>query len=349
MDDEPIRGGYPDDRMIGLPGLERMGNPDIVPPPPMHHLFGLMPVETADGYSTFSMPASPWLQTPIGTFLGGVAALVADAPLGGAVLSKVGPGTFGVTSELTMSFLRPADPSLGMLYAHGQVIDVGRAVGLSQATVEDKNGRLLAHLTSRYFLRTIDPPPDASNLQPFRYPAHDTPDPYQRPAPAIDPTPFIELSGLEAFQRVCKGELPRAPFAQLFGIEVGDCAEGMVTQSVRATEWLCSPARTIYGGFLAFFADAAITAAVSTTLPPRSSCASLDLHMHFLRPGLADGREMIAHAEVEHRGKSLAVARAEIVNADGKKLVVARGSALVLEGRPWSHIAPADEAPLEEA
>ncbi|MCA1830578.1 MAG: PaaI family thioesterase [Actinobacteria bacterium] len=348
MDHEPVRGGYPDLRMVGLPGLERMTRTDIFVPPPIHHLFGLEPVETAPGFSTFRMPASPWLQSPAGVFLGGVAALVADAPLGTAVLSRVEPGVFGVTSELSMSFLRPAEPSLGMLYGQAQLIDVGRSVGLSQATVEDPNGNLLAHLTSRYFLRRIDPPPDTSSLVPTSHPAQATPDPYLRPAPEIDPSAWIGMSGLECFQRGMKGELEAAPFAQLFGMETVDVSEGMIVHRVRATEWFCSPARTIYGGFLAFFADAAITGAVTTTVPAGSSCASLDLHAHFLRPGLADGRELMARAHVVHRGQSLAVAHAEILNADGKKVLTASGSAMILQGRPWARVSPADEAPPDE-
>jgi len=48
--------------------------------------------------------------------------------------------------------------------------------------------------------------------------------------------------------------------------------------------------------------------------------------------------------EVVHRGRTLAVTRAQVANADGKPLVVATGSSMVLEGRPWADVAVADVA-----
>ena len=115
-----------------------------------------------------------------------------------------------------------------------------------------------------------------------------------------------------------------------------------------ATEWLQSPARMLYGGALAVIADAALTGAIATTLPPRTAYAMLDLHMNFLRPVFGDGRDITARARVEHRGRSFAVARCEVQNADGKTAVIASGSAMILPGRSWDAlhpVVPADEEP----
>jgi uncharacterized protein (TIGR00369 family) len=156
------------------------------------------------------------------------------------------------------------------------------------------------------------------------------------------------MSGLDYFRALAKGELPLSPFAELFGIVPRDADEGRVTSTVRASKWLLSPARTIYGGVLAFFADAAMTAAVGTLLPAGSSCATLDFKVYFLRPGIADDRDLTINGSVVHRGKTLAVTQAEVLNADGKPVVVATGSSMMLPNRPWQPIVVADEAEEDE-
>ncbi len=350
MDDEPVRGSFPPVELLALPGIERVFPRvrDLTPPPPTHHLVGMRPTDGGLGWSQFEMPAHPWLQTSAGMFLAGTAALVADAPLGAAILSTLEPGVFGVTSELSMSFLRPAGVESQTLKARTKVIDVGRTLGLSEATVEDANGKLLAHSTSRYYLRSFDIN-GMKKPEPVPTPTYDTPDPYQRPLTVpVQPDLFLEMSGLDYFRAVAKGALPPSPFAELFGIVARDADEGRVTSTVRASKWLLSPARTIYGGILAYLADAAMTAAVGTLLPKASSCATLDFKIYFLRPGIADDRELTINGSVVHKGKTIAVTQAEILNADGKAIVVASGSSMMLPGKPWRSVAVADEVTADE-
>ena len=54
-----------------------------------------------------------------------------------------------------------------------------------------------------------------------------------------------------------------------------------------------------------------------------------------LRPGVrfSDGRPLTAQATVIHRGRSLAVVRGEVSNAEGKLVALAGASAMILPGR----------------
>jgi len=65
------------------------------------------------------------------------------------------------------------------------------------------------------------------------------------------------------------------------------------------------------------------------------SFGTLDLKMNFLRPVSPDGRHLIARASVEQRGRTIAVSTARIDDADGKRVAMATGSAMISEGRPW--------------
>ncbi|MCZ6715165.1 MAG: PaaI family thioesterase, partial [Deltaproteobacteria bacterium] len=161
-----------------------------VPMPPIHHLFGLRPVEAGVGTCTFSTPASPWLQGAHGAYTGGIGALVADAALGGAVVTGAEPWQGAATSQLCLNFLRPGGPWSGRLTARGRLIHTTPTVGLSEVHVEDGEGRLLVHGTSRCFLQRLEPTettePDPSEVI---APTYETPDPYLRPVEgAIYPT-----------------------------------------------------------------------------------------------------------------------------------------------------------------
>jgi len=56
--------------------------------------------------------------------------------------------------------------------------------------------------------------------------------------------------------------------------------------------------------------------------------------VYFLRPVPPDGRDLVARGTVIHRGRSIAIGTSDVFNADGKKVAVATGSAVILPGRP---------------
>jgi hypothetical protein len=56
---------------------------------------------------------------------------------------------------------------------------------------------------------------------------------------------------------------------------------------------------------------------------------------------------MTARATLAHRGRTMAVATAELTNEDGKRIALASSSVMLLTGRPWSEIGGAvDRGPI---
>ena len=350
---EPVRGDYPDLSIFGLSGLDQMRSFEIRggPIPPIGHLTGLIPTRSEHGYSEFTMPASSWLQSPAGVIQGGLLAVLADAPLAGAIQTTLPPATPYATSELSLNFVRPATTDSGLLTGKGRVIHTGRSLALSQAEIFDESERLLAHGTTRIFLfPTIDPAPaPPSELEPWERPAYPTPDPYLREIQAelVPQEVWDRLSGTEILRELINGSLPAPPIYYLTGQHPVQAGDGTASFAMPCHEWLCSPARTVEGGFIAMLADSALSCAVQTTCPPATAYATVDLKVNFLRPVFPDGREFVATAHVVHRGKTLAVANAEVVNADGKRVMVATSTSMILPGRPaWVDRPP---VPSEEA
>jgi uncharacterized protein (TIGR00369 family) len=339
---EPARGGYADVSFLGLDGLDRLRASirGQTPGPPIHHLTGLTPTDGGPGFAVFEMPASPWWQTPAGAFSPGTMAFLADAPLGAAISTALPPGKVLTTSDLSMSYLRPASVESERLVARGRLIQAGRSLGLSEVSVEDAQGRVLAHGTTRCFLfQPITPVPDPpKSLEVVAPQAFDTPDPYQR-SPAgevLGQEVWDRRSGLDIMRGLMAGDLPRPPIANFTGLHWTQIDEGEATLAIPMTEWFNSPAMRIYGGAIAWMADVCLAGAVQTTVPPRTAFSPLDLKVNFVRPVRADGRDLVARGRVVHRGRTLAVATAELVNAEGKTVALATGSTLILPDRPWT-------------
>ena len=338
---ETVRGGLPDRSLLGLSGLDQIRAylDGKVPPPPIHYLTGMRPTTVSADSATFVMPATEWLLPPPGYVSLGALAMLADSGLGCAIQVGLPPATPYTTSDLSLSFIRPANADGRLLSARGRLIHLGRSLGVADALIEEEDGRVVAHSTTRCFvLPAIDPPPEPpERLDPVVIPDHETPDPYLRPADGR-PLPqevWDRMTGLEVMRALASGELPAPPIVHLTGLRPVSFDEGSATFTIPCTAWLCSPSGYVQGGVIALLADTVLGAAVQTTVGRRTTYSPLDLKVNFLRPVLPDGRELQGTASVVHRGRSLAVARADVVNAEGKPVAVATGTALIREGHPW--------------
>lgn len=336
--------------LFGLSGLEQLElfASGGAPIPPLQHLTGLAIAEAGAGSSTWSMPASPWWRTATGTFPGGALAFAADGALAGAVYTALPPATAVVTSELSISFLRPATPRAGRIVARGRVIHSGRRQGLSEARIEDATGRLLAHATERCLVRPLPfafPAPAGALTFP-EPPSQDGPDPYLRPVvgEVVPQAVWDSTPGLELLRTWVDGTRDVPPACHLTGWRLTAAEEGSAVCTMPASPWFATGFGTFYGGAVALLADAALNTAVTSTLPPATSFGPLNLKVDFLRPVNPDGRDLVASATVVRRGRTIAVTTAGIDDADGNTVAIATGSAMILEDHPWP-AAEGDEPP----
>lgn len=332
---EPVRGGYPEWELFGLTGLELMQTflKRGGPAPPISHLMGIAPTVMEHGDVIFTMPATRWLLNPTGYIQGGVLATLSDAPLGCAVHTALPPATPYTTSELSMTFIRPVTESSGTLTAHGRLIHAGKSMALSEVSVTDGEDRLVAHGTSRCFVfDQMTPVPDPpESIPPYEAPVHDTPDPYLRPVEGetLPPSIWKEHDGLEVLRACITGEQPAPPIYYLTGMRPVEASEGVATFVMPASEWLNSPLARVQGGAIAWLADSALSCAAQTIVPAGTTYVTLDLKVNFLRPVGADGKDLTAYGKVVHRGRTLAIANAEVVNAEGKPVAFATGTIML--------------------
>jgi uncharacterized protein (TIGR00369 family) len=337
---EPVRGDVLPRALFNLSGMEQMlaWGKGYVPMPPLAHLTGIRMGEVGDGSATFTMPASPWFLPPQGAISIGMLTVLADPPLGCAIQTKLPAATPMITAELSLTAVRPVAGNGGLLSAHGRVVHPGRRMALSEVAVEDDAGRLVAHGTSRCMvLQEMRDLPPLESLQILPLPDTSA-DPWLRPpmGEVLPQALWDGHDGLEILRMMLAGESGRSPLSYLTGLRLTEAGPGTATFVLPAHGWLGSPSGNIEGGFTAMLADAALQSAIQTTAPAGCAVASMDLKVNFLRPVVPDGQELVGVGTVVHKGRSLVIANAEIVNAEGKRVALATGSALLLPGHPAS-------------
>lgn len=333
--DEPVRGAIGDMRAFQTSGLEiaRRYMRGELPPPPIWRLTGLRSTDVGLGKATFSMPITSWFDDAFGLVWAGVFALFADAPLGAAIWTGLPPGKVVTTSELNLSFVRPFGEDTGNLVGRAETIHLSRQVGLSSVEISDRNGKLMGYGTTRCLINDVPvdleadyPPPDTGPESP--------PDPYLRPAPTEAYFQLDQvLSGvpIELQRRVIGGEIV-PNLGRLAGIQWGDIEEGKCVLTFPSSPWFSAGGPALYGGVTAWMAEAAMGGAVYSTLSEGEVYATLDMNLRFLRPALINSGEITVTSEVQHRGRRLKVASAEVTSADGKRIALATSSVLMVPG-----------------
>jgi uncharacterized protein (TIGR00369 family) len=356
---EPVRGGYPPADIFRLSGAEQLRAmlAGRTPQPPISHLTGLTLRDVGAGTAAFQIPMTEWLCAPQGAISIGPITIAADAAVACAIQTALGPATPFTTSELSLRLLSPVHPG-GSLTARGKLIQSRRTIALAEVTVFDEDERIVAHGSSLCLVAAPLSPapapapavgaPDAAPISAQAQVQH-SPDPYLRPTEGkiLAEDVWQTTSGLDVMLGQVAGELPMPPIHHLTGLRPTVAAKDEVTFVMPASEWLCAPAPgRVQGGAVALLAETALSAAIQTRLPAGTAFAPVDLKVNYLRPLAADGRLARAVGRVVHSGRRIAVAGAEVFDADGKAIAVATGSAMLLPGRPAS-LRMASDPPIQ--
>ena len=336
--------------VLQLPGVEllRSSLERRLPDPPVTKLTGLRLSEVGLGMASAWMPASPWWQSAAGVFLAGTSAFVANLALASSVLTSAPAGMGVTTTELSVSFLRAATIRSQTIIGRGRLIHATRSLGLAEATLEDARGRLLGHSSSRSVLYRADPEILAARHLPEAR-ASDLAEPYLREVEGeiFGQEYWDTTAGLTVMQQF-RDEKYLPPCFRLLGMRAVEAREGTMTMAMAASGWLCNGFGVVYSGAVAYLADTAITLAAGTTVPAATAFSTIDLKLYLLRPVLPADGELIAHATVAHRGRTMAIATCQITGPDGALVAQAAGSVLILPGRNWQRpVQVADEITSE--
>src|SRR5215475_587908 len=120
---------------------------------------GFRIIKVEPGYAELALPRRDDLLQFYGHFHGGVITALADHAAGIAVTSGLPRGRIGVTVELKVNFLAPADRA--ELVARAKTLQMSGSIGVATVEIftrDEKSERLCAFCTAT--MRALDLPPE---------------------------------------------------------------------------------------------------------------------------------------------------------------------------------------------
>jgi len=333
--DEPARGSVPPPWLASLPGIDRIHawSKGLVLATPGTRLFGLHIGNVGPAAATVRMPASAnFLATPhldISPVVFGalVCAATTTIPAGFEVLPIVA----------SKQFFRPPRPQPGSLLARSRALNASSVFVCAAVEVEDPAGRQVGHAVAQFAVRAVDPPPPAvpGSLTPVEEPIYSTPDPPDRPpvGATIPADVFQRHTGLEIVRMQVGGELPLLPIQHLMGLRVIEASEGECRVVMPASQWFCFTSRNVDALALEVLLEGTCSITTLTQIGAGQSVILLETSTRFIRPVLADGREVSARGRVRQRAGNVVFVESDVVDADGSLLETMVMSLAILEQR----------------
>lgn len=130
-------------KFSGLELLQRIIDGEY-PAPPIGARLNFALAEISEGRAVFrGLPGERHLN-PLGTVHGGWAATLLDSSLACAVQTLLARGEAYTTAEFKVNLIRPITPKTGEVVCEGKVVHRGRTLAVSEATLKDAAGKLLA-------------------------------------------------------------------------------------------------------------------------------------------------------------------------------------------------------------
>jgi uncharacterized protein (TIGR00369 family) len=140
-----------------------------------------------------------------------------------------------------------------------------------------------------------------------------------------------KMSGLAFVQGLVAGTQPHNTMARTLGYDIVEAEKGRVLITATPNGEHLNPQGTVHGGFSATLLDAAMGLAVQTTLDQGFGSTSLEFKITFMRPIMADIGLIRAEGTILKSGRRIGYAEGKITDANGKLLVHATTSCMVME------------------
>jgi uncharacterized protein (TIGR00369 family) len=147
--------------------------------------------------------------------------------------------------------------------------------------------------------------------------------------PTISAAVVGRQSGLEFLQDVLSGRLPAPPIAASLGFDLQEVEFGRAVFALEPGEEHYNPIGSVHGGVYATLLDSAAGCAVQSILPQGMAYTSLDLSVKFLRAITVDTGKIRAIGTVRNNGRRIALAQAELFDAQDRLLAHATSSCLL--------------------
>ena len=139
--------------------------------------------------------------------------------------------------------------------------------------------------------------------------------PLRKVAQSVEDLPtqdeLLSISGLEAMQRMVRGEIAGPPIARTMGYALTEAEDGYAVFMGIPDFNVTNPMGTVHGGWYGTLLDSCMACAVMTKVPRGSVYTTLEYKINILRP-IPLGTEIKAVGQAQHVGRSTGIANGEI-------------------------------------
>ncbi len=149
--------------------------------------------------------------------------------------------------------------------------------------------------------------------------------------PAVIMAASRTLPGLEIVRAFMTGTLPLPPAVALIGAVVNQVDHGRVVMSVLPDESHFNALGTMHGGIIATLFDTALGCAVQSVLVAGRGYTTLSIGVNFVRGVTLVTGMIMAEGTVEHVGRSTALVRGTLRDADNKLLATAESTCMLFD------------------
>jgi len=116
--------------------------------PPIGERLDMRLVEAERGRAVFEAMPGLHFYNPLGSVHGGFAATILDSCMACSVQTMIEAGFGYTTIEFKITFIRPITEQTGRVRGVGEVVNVGRRLGVAEGRLLDAGGKVLAHATT---------------------------------------------------------------------------------------------------------------------------------------------------------------------------------------------------------
>ena len=138
-----------------------------------------------------------------------------------------------------------------------------------------------------------------------------------------------ENSGLELFQKMIAGTLPRPPISDTLGFYLVEAERGRIVFQGTPEHRHYNPIGSVHGGFHATLLDSCVACAVQSTLEAGQGYTTIELKVNYIRALTDRVGPVRAEGKVIHVGKQVATAEGRIVDVQGRLYAHASTTCLV--------------------
>ena len=123
-----------------------------IPHAPILTALGIRATVVEKGHIRLAGTPHEYMYNPMNVVHGGIACLLLDTAMGGAVMTVLDDRTTYTTVALTVHLSRPITMSTGPFVADGRIITRGLNIATAEGRMVDMRDRLLAHATGTCLL-----------------------------------------------------------------------------------------------------------------------------------------------------------------------------------------------------